>query len=627
MKKYIIKSTIALALIGTTLTSCGDFLDADNKTNGNQSAEKYFAQNAEQLLYSAYYYMQSFGEAVEMNEQGTDLYFNTRGKAAGEFNEYTLTPQNSTVASYYGHVYNMINSANGAVKYAEEGSTASEEGRFLRNYGYYLLTQQFGAVPYVTDYIEDAQKASSARTELATIYDEMIKDLTDLYTNAKALDNTNRQGHASKQAVAALLAKVYLAKGWDIDTKLTDAATGAYTVEATTAFAEAAKMAVEAIKLGGISDVTATPLPLTFEQKWSPKNEGNAEEIFSIQFSRTNYPGTVNSGGHSLQNNFGSYYDGCNTSFLKQVGSENQMSEKSVLLFEKGDERFEGTFMTTFYNSTGTWGTEGYYAYYNADAAALATMPVALRFFPYWVTEDEAKAELNSLKNRLKIDESKHKVKTPKAAIIGKSYENKATTDVTRFTISAETGEVLSSDEINYQDANKDGYSNLCVKKWDDAASDQVGSKNDYRDIVVLHLSATYLDAAEAYLMAGNEAEALKYINAVRSRAGLTTALTSFDDYQSHIYYSSKDGSSLAYKHLDLILDERAREQYAEGVRWIDLRRTKQLVRNNVAYNTYVPNVAKMTGSDGNIKWYTPIPEIEINANSSISSADQNPGY
>ena len=110
MKNYIFKSTIVLALLGSVLTSCSDFLDADNKSNGNQSADKYFTKNPEQLLFSAYYYLQSFGEAVEMNEQGTDLYFNTRGKAAGEFNEYTLTPQNSTVSTYYGKVYNMIKS-------------------------------------------------------------------------------------------------------------------------------------------------------------------------------------------------------------------------------------------------------------------------------------------------------------------------------------------------------------------------------------------------------------------------------------------------------------------------------------------------------------------------------------
>ena len=626
MKNYIFKSTIVLALLGSVLTSCSDFLDADNKSNGNQSADKYFTKNPEQLLFSAYYYLQSFGEAVEMNEQGTDLYFNTRGKAAGEFNEYTLTPQNSTVSTYYGKVYNMINSANGAVKYAGEEAYIAEEGRFLRNYGYYLLTQQFGAVPYTQNYIDDGANKNFPRVELATIYDEMIKDLTDLYANAKALKATDHTGHASKQAVAALLAKVLLAKGWDIDTKLNDAAQGTYTVNSTAAFAEAAKMAAEAIKLGGINDVATTDLPLSFEQKWSPKNEGNAEEIFSIQYSRENFPGTVNSGGHSLQNNFGSYYDGCNTSFLKQVGSENQMSEKSALLFEKGDQRFEGTFMTTFYNSNGVWGTEGYYAYYNADATALATMPVALRFFPYWVTEDEAKAELATIKDRLKIG-SKSTVKTSKAYIIGQLYGTTATTTSKRIIIDPTTGAVTKVEEVNYYDMNKDGYSGVCVKKWDDAASEQVGSKNDYRDIVVLHLSATYLDAAEAYLMTNNETEALKYINAIRKRAGLTTALTSFDDYKSHIFYSAKTGVNVTYKHIDLILDERAREQYAEGVRWIDLRRTKQLVRNNVAYNMYVPNVAKMTGPDGNIKWYKPIPEIEINANDGISQANQNPGY
>lgn len=623
MKRLIYKPIIAFVLLGIAMTSCSDFLDADDKTNGNATAGSYFEKNAEQLLYSAYYYMQSFGEAVEMNEQGTDLYINTRGKAAGEFNDYSLTPENSTVASYYGYVYNMINSANGAVKYGGEGTKNAEEGRFLRNFGYYLLTQQFGAVPYIKDYIDDGANKSYPRTELATIYDGMIEDLTDLYENATTLPNTAHDGHVSKQAVAALLAKVYLAKGWDIDTNLDDAATGAYSVTKTEAFNAAADMAKKAIALAGISDVAATPLPLTFEDKWSPFKEGNAEEIFSIQYSRTNFPGEISTGGHSLQNNFGSYYDGCSTSFQKQVGSENQMSEKAALLFEKGDARYEGTFMTTFYQSTGKWGTQGYYAYYNATQAQLNSMKIAYVFFPYWVTVDEAKAKLASLKTRLKVT-SACKVKAPSAAVIGKLVGNTATTAITKFSIDPATGGVTGTQEMPYVEGNGQTNSNVCVKKWDDAASDQVGSQNDYRDIVVLHVSELYLVAAEAYMMANNESEALKYINALRKRAGLETALSSFDDYQTHIYYN-KAGTS--YKHIDLILDERAREQYAEGVRWIDLRRTKQLVRYNVAFNMYVPNVAKMTGRDGNIKWYKPIPTIELNANSGITEADQNPGY
>ena len=80
-------------------------------------------------------------------------------------------------------------------------------------------------------------------------------------------------------------------------------------------------------------------------------------------------------------------------------------------------------------------------------------------------------------------------------------------------------------------------------------------------------------------------------------------------------------------KDIDLVLDERARELYGEGHRWMDLRRTKQLVRYNVQFSEYIADENAMKGNDGNIRWYRPIPTNEISANTGISVADQNPGY
>ena len=131
-----------------------------------------------------------------------------------------------------------------------------------------------------------------------------------------------------------------------------------------------------------------------------------------------------------------------------------------------------------------------------------------------------------------------------------------------------------------------------------------------------------YLIAAEAYLMAGNSSAALEKINAVRGRAGLP-ALASFSAYKPE--YATT--GSFTLKEIDLVLDERARELYAEGHRWMDLRRTKQLVRYAVQFSEYIADEAAMKGSDGNIKWYRPIPANEISANTGISNADQNPGY
>ena len=122
--------------------------------------------------------------------------------------------------------------------------------------------------------------------------------------------------------------------------------------------------------------------------------------------------------------------------------------------------------------------------------------------------------------------------------------------------------------------------------------------------------------------MAGQTAQALAKVNAVRGRAGLA-AMNAFSDYAPQ--YSTP--ASFTVTPLDVILDERARELYAEGHRWMDLRRTKQLVRYNVQFSEYIANEAAMANTKGEIKWYRPIPANEISTNTAISNEDQNPGY
>ncbi|MGN0220759.1 MAG: RagB/SusD family nutrient uptake outer membrane protein, partial [Prevotella sp.] len=150
----------------------------------------------------------------------------------------------------------------------------------------------------------------------------------------------------------------------------------------------------------------------------------------------------------------------------------------------------------------------------------------------------------------------------------------------------------------------------------------QDNSATGYRDIVMIHLSELYLVAAEAYLMTGDEDKALEYINHVRQRAK-APALSSFSDYKPD--YAMSEGFTL--RQIDLLLDERARELFAERTRWMDLRRTKQLVRYNIEFNQYVKSIDDMCNNKGEVKWYRPIPAAEIETNTAISSADQNPGY
>lgn len=613
MKKNIYLSVIAALFAGLTLTACSDFLEAENKTAGGQTADDVFGKDASSLLTAAYSSLKSYGFSEDLFCRGTDLYIHTRGKAVSNFDTYTFSAEDNTIKNLYSNLFKTINLANGVISYAGADSQLGQEARFLRNYGYYMLTQHFGGVPYITEYINGAE-TNYPRTSLSEVYNAMIEDLTSLYTNS-SLAAQSHEGKASKQAVAALLAKVYLAAGWDLDTSLSSAIEGSYNVNGTSNFSQAASWAEKAIN--GVS------LTMSFEDKWSPFNEGNEEEIFSIQYERTGFPGDIIDGGHAMSGAFGGYYGAYDASGIKGVSSDDCQSQKSMYLFEKGDTRYAATYMMVMYNSKKdasgqpTWGTEGYYAYYNATEAEKAKMAICKVYFPHYYTEAEVQAWIDEHQSQLIADKD--------------VYVN-ADVRVSLLTLPQVTNWVYVQDangnaswtksKVAIADYNAQTSNGACVKKFDDAAADFTNKSNDYRDIVLFHVSDMYLIAAEAYLMAGQGAQALEKINAVRGRAGLP-ALASFSAYQPE--YATT--GSFTIKDIDLILDERARELYAEGHRWMDLRRTKQLVRYNVQFSEYVANEAAMANNKGEIKWYRPIPANEISANTAISIEDQNPGY
>lgn len=609
MKKYVYKSIAMLFAAGAIMSSCSDFLDAENKTAAGVEADEYFGKTPNELLVTVYSNLKSLVTQVDIHDQGTDLFFNTRGHAAGSFNDYSLTPENGTVQSYYSQCYNVIRLANGVIEYAGAESTEAYEARFIRGYAYYLLTQQFGAVPYITSYINSAER-EYPRTPLEEVYSSVIEDLNDLYTNS-SLAAQEHTGHASKQAVAALLAKVCLAAGWDVQTTLQSAEQGTYTVNSTEYFSLAASWAEKAIN--------GVQLTMSFADKWSPYKEGNAEEIWSVQYDRASYPGDVSSGGHSLQNTYGGYFGNVTEFGLKYTNSDNQPTAKAIMLFDKNDLRYEGTFMTTYYNSSkdgssaADWGTSGYFAYYNLDANKLASQPIALKFYHPATTQAEVEADLKA--HQAQFANYTNRAKVQKAVRLDDNN------NVLVYTFK-EDGTFTAPTKTTYAEYMEQTDAFGSVKKFDDPESQQLTGSCDYRDVVIFHVSDMYLVAAEAYLMAGDATKSLAKLNAVRNRAGLAS-LNSFGEYQPE--YSTS--ATFTIKDIDVILDERARELYAERQRWTDLRRTKQLIRYNVEFNNYVASAADMANVAGEYKWLRPIPQEEISSNTGINNEDQNPGY
>lgn len=604
MKKLYI-SAFCVLLGAFSLSSCSDFLDSENKSAG-KTADEYFAtaEGLEGFRTYSYYSLKKIASMNDIQEDGTDLFIPGRGKEPTTTQNYSMTPKDENIENFYVYCYQVINNANGLIKFG--GDKYKTEALFLRTYGYYQLTQHFGAVPYSEGYIDNANR-NYPRADLKTIYDKCIADLEDA-SKDNSLPETSTDGHVSHKAILALLSKFCLAAGWDLETTLNDgnakSAEGTYNKTGETAYFEkAAKYADEAIS--GI-DLSQT----TFADKWSPYNEDNNKEtFFSVQYDRANFTGDVAKGGHKLQNDYGNYYGTPGTNGFKQSTSYKIPTPKSLFLWAKGDDRYQGTFMTTFYNYNGDWTNSGYYAYYN-NSANRDNMDIAYYYAPYYVTQAEFEQYLKDNKSRFVQGSNKN-------ACQAELMQN----PILVYTFNAD-GSFKPAVKKNYDMANilQEQQFTPSVKKWDDPATIQENGNttNCYRDIVLFHASSSYLDAAEAYFMLGETDKAMERINAVRNRshAGSLTAGQYDPDYQTGLQLGT----------LDLILDERARECYAEMTRWMDLRRTRQLVRYNVAYNLNISAVSDMSNNMGEVKWYRPIPEEEINSNTA-ENMKQNPGY
>ena len=589
--------------LSTILVSCGDFLEAENKAA--IEADAYFGteQGLNALRAVMYDGMKSIATNTSLTEYGTDLYVPSRGTSAGAMGLYTIVPENGDVTSFYQNAYSMINNANCMLKYGSSNPKYVAEAKFIRAYGYYMLTQQFGAVPYVVDYIETARK-DYPRTSLTEVYQSVVAELESIAGDSN-LPETDHQGAVSQRAVKALLAKVCLAAGWDLETTLTDAARGTYSVTGTGYFRKAAQYADQAI--GG------QQLTMPFEDKWAPANEGNEEEIFSVQYERNGYPGDVVTGGHSRQGTYGSQMGNPVENGMKACSSSLSPSAKAIYLWAEGDERLDATFMMTTYNYESQWQQEGYYAYYFKTAAQRATMPIADCYFPWYVS-------LTSVQQFI----SSHQAQLAKGSGALSVQVHVLANPATLYTVKA-NGTLDRTFSEHYDDYLRGQHGSAVVpsvKKFDDPETPQQNNSTGYRDVVVLHLSDVYLTAAEAYLMAGDPATALARINAVRRRAH-AVELSSFESYEPD--YERDENFTIT--PLDLLLDERARELYAEQTRWMDLRRTCQLVRYNIAFNPSISSAADMSNVRGEIKWLRPIPAAEIETNTAITVADQNAGY
>ncbi|MCD9575099.1 RagB/SusD family nutrient uptake outer membrane protein [Flavobacterium soyae] len=557
MKKII----ILLGIAAMVLNSCSNYIEEESLSNVPADATYKTASGYQLLINTNYAWLKSiYGGNPWLFEAGTDMYAEGRTPEPAGLSQYTLLiPSSDNVADLYTPCYQLIQSVNKAVYYSAiteqtaNLNTLVGEAKFLRAQAYFLLVQTYGGVPIVNENIT-TPVLSFHRNTAEEVYTQIISDL-DAALASVGTNSYSTTGKVNKRAVNDLLAKVYLTRGYETFGKADD-------------FAKAAAYADAAI--GGQT------LALAFDQLFKPGNDLNAETIFSVQYDKASTSTDPTKLGNNQFYYFSSYLGGAETG--APLRSYNLCPTDYALgLYEKGDKRWEGTFMTEILEGPET--TNGvtknvlYYPYYRSTNPA--SLKVRHFYEPKWFTPADRVAW-----------------ETANAA-------RKSATFVYH-----PWGEYSAAHTLI---KNLDCYT-IPVKKFDDPDPTTPSSTGPVstRDIIVSRLGETYLIAAEAYLKAGNPGTGLDRLNEVRRRAGVANA-------------------TAAEFNIDYILDERGRELLGEYKRWFDLKRTGTLVARASAHN-YKIKAANFVGVGGQLKILRPIPQVALDLNQN-KDFPQNPGY
>ena len=563
MKKII----ILLGLIVTLFSSCNDYIEEESLSNVPADPTYKTATGFQLLVNSNYASLKNiYGGAPWLFCSGTDMYAEGRTPEPAGLADYTLLiPSSVGVEQLYQSCYQAIQSVNKTIYY----STITEqnanvpilvgEAKFIRANAYFLLVQTYGGVPIVDDNITSAQLAFDRNTA-EEVYTHIIKDLEESLASVGTAAYASA-GKVNKRAVNDLLAKVYLTRGYETFGTVSD-------------FTKAAAYADTAIAGQALN----IPFADLFKVTTDSNNDLNAETIFSVQYSVASTSTSPTTLGNNQFYYFGPYLGGSETNGAPLRSYNLCPTAYALSLYEKGDTRWNATFMTEIFEYTKTVNGKPtiylYNPYYDKSIAA-TDLNLKVRHFyePKWFTATDKANYLATVR--------------------------KASTFVYHPWGEYDAAHTLID--------NRDCYT-IPVKKFDDPTPTTPNTAGNVstRDIILSRLSETYLIAAEAYLKAGQPGTGLDRLNEVRRRAGVANA-------------------TAAEFNIDYILDERGRELLGEYKRWFDLKRTGTLVARASAHN-YKVKAANFVGVGGQLKILRPIPQLALDLNQN-KVFPQNPAY
>jgi hypothetical protein len=571
MKKKIIFYAILLLMV---VPACKDPLVEDPKgmINENFLATEDGLRN---LVLSQYYQSRLIVEHLRyLGPFPSDIFTHSvNGPDAIKLSSVSTSemPALGAISDSWQDLYAGINNMNFGLKALKENTfsganTMAGELSFLRAWYYLLVVETWGQGAHFTTEPTAAIITEGNQTTIDVFYSLILSDIDKAIE--KLPETVAERGRISKPAAKAMKARILLALAGYSD----DIITKAGIANKTLLYTQAKQLADEVINNANYK------LLDDYESIFDVHNEGNAEIIWSVQFTNEHKFNTsgMSTGGHGLHRYWvGNYNRSARTQQIVprmyghsvHYGREYRhamMTRYFVTMFDEQDARRDATIQTVWY------------ALWN---------------------ESEQKEDAFGVpfKNGVLTD----------TVLFKPLYE------VDNATAAKYAARGIAIDGLNHI-YNADGTPKQAARSWYhtmkkylDPSREVPKEESSHKDVIVLRLAEQYLIAAECAHFLGNNTTAAGYIDQLRERARKTP-----DALPVHA----------GGININFILDERARELGGELFRWFDLKRTHQLVGRLKEYNPDARNVQVFHE-------LRPVPQSELDKVTNRAAFKQNPGY
>lgn len=617
MKKLIYKSVVLLMGISLLAMGCSKKLVEKPYTVFTTDYLKTAAglQTATISLYSGMRYLYGPIGAINTANSGTDEWTlgdqgYTNNPTNLELGTYTIKTTNGDILTPWNRSFNNINLANGILEFAANVSMDENakkiiiaEAHFFRGLYYFLLVQQFGAVPIDLgsgDFVFNQKPFQGFNRLVPDLlkknYQSIIEDFT--YATQNLPDKRSAAGYylsssgfnVSKSVAYLMLSKAYLFRGYNNAVKEATDFKSAW---------DAAKYIVDnqaALGTGLLTD---------YADVHKEGNDYNQEILYAVERIQgspfdnevndvsNEFSGKANMASNlftaNYQNSVSISLPGGGAGFpcdrvLQYMRPLRQLCPTpwvydSAFVDKKYDSRYDNTFRTVWLATNNT-----------CSAAGISTGDTAYFLAP-------SKKYADSLRG---LGTKKYKILDP-----------------TEFYLpSRPTYQLYPS-----------------IKKFDDNKRAAVNDASG-RPYIVSKLSEAYLLAAEAAILDNRPADALPILLTLRERAAFRASLASGELATRRAMMRKKNtGTEVAPNWVDLtttdmtvdfVMTERTRELCGESLRWADLACRNLLV-------PYLKTRNRNPLAGANVQAYhsvRPIPQTQLDASKVDNPAQyQNTGY